>query len=384
MHIRMPRRHSSVRCWGALVVALALCAGPALAEPPATGGGVDDDVMASELATWERAADAALRDHAEALAAGGDADDKLAAFLLYPMDSTYDAQGAGRRAGPRPAHVQQWLLDAAADPAAPSPSALWRVASNCPIEPARCDAEGALERLVRLDPGNGAVWLLKAQRAHARGDRVDSERWFTRAADAPRIDFYDRDQGRLLLRSAAGVELPPMGAKAAAAQRQLSGSDSPATTAGWLDASLFGRWMAWAIPALQWASSQCPTGAAALTDAGQLDRCRRLHARMAEQATMTVTQLYALAKAIQLQPELPSLREAYRQALWQYAQATQVLTPFDQPPPADYLRRVLADGELATWATLLEAAGIALVAPAGWLPDHPGQRELILTGTRSD
>ena len=200
----------------------------------------------------------------------------------------------------------------------------------------------------------------------------------------PRIDFYDRELGRLLLHAGAGVELPPMGAKAAGALHELAGADVSATTAGWLDAALIGRWIAWGVPGLQWVGSQCRTGDAVAMDADQLDRCQRLLARMAEQATMTVTQLYALAKVIQLQPERPSAREAYRQALWQHAQVAEVLNRADQPPLSDYVRRVLADGELATWAALLEADGIARTAPAGWLPDAPHQRELILTGNRSN
>lgn len=383
MRTRTPRRSPFAGCWGAAVATLVLCAGPALADLASTDA-VVDEVLATELATWEFAANAALRERAEALAAGGDADDKFAASLLYPVESTFDAQAAGRSPGMRPAHVHQWLLDAVADPVDPSLPALWLVASNCPLEPARCDPEGALERLVQLDPGNGAVWLLKAQRADARGDRAESERWFARAAAVPRFDFYDRELGRLLLHAGTGVELPPMGAKAAGALHELRGGDVSTSTAGWLDAALIGRWIAWAVPGLQWVGSQCRTGDAAVMNADQLDRCQRLLARMAEQATTTVTQLYALSKGVQLQPGLPSAREAYRQALWQHAQVAEVLMRADQPPVADYVRRVLADSELATWATLLEAAGIARAAPAGWLPDVPHQRELILTGKRSN
>jgi hypothetical protein len=383
MRIRTCRRPSSVRRWGTIAAALALCAGTALAEVAAPPGTVDDGAQAAGLATWERAADAALRARAEALAAGGDADDKFAAFLLYPVESTFDARAAGRPARLWPAHVQQWLLDASGDPDSPSLPALWRVAGDCPLAPARCDADGALERLLRLDPGNGAVWLLRAQRADARGDDAGRQRWFARAAEAPRIDFYDRDQGRLLLDAGAGVELPPMDSPAAMALQYVAGADFPATPAGWLDAALLGRWLAWVVPGLQWAIGECRPGDAAVQDAVQLDRCRRLFARMADQASMVVTQLAALSISIQLQPGLASLREDYRQALWQAAQIGARINRPGATPMPDYAHLVLDQGELAAWRRLLQQEGIDPAPPHGWLPDQARQRELILAGATS-
>jgi hypothetical protein len=96
-----------------------------------------------------------------------------------------------------------------------------------------------------------------------------------------------------------------------------------------------------------------------------------------------VTQLAALSISIQLQPGLASLREDYRQALWQAAQIGARINRPGATPMPDYAHLVLDQGELAAWRRLLQQEGIDPAPPHGWLPDQARQRELILAGATS-
>lgn len=382
------RPHTACRrvpaTWCLIGALLAPGAGPAVADDATTpGSAIEAQPQASaELAAWERDANANLRAHAEALAGRGSADSKLAAFLLYPLQGPGDGTDGSGSGWPPPAHVQQWFQDATSDRTTPSLPALWLAAGRCPLGPGRCDSDAALRKLLQLDPGNGAVWLLQAEVASTRGDEAGRQRAFARAANAQRVDFYDRDVGRLLLAAGAGAELPPMPPEVASQLSAFWGMAFAASAVGWRDANLIGRLSSWGLPGLQWVVGECRPDGRAADDASHRQQCQHLLATMAEQASMVVTQIAALSASIELQPERAVVREAYRQALWQHSQVAQLIDRPGATSLSGYAREVLGNGELAAWRKLLTDARIPLVAPPDWLPDVAHQRELIQTGTR--
>lgn len=135
----------------------ALCAGPATAATPSTEPTrvTGDAALPAEYERWQRGFDAAMLEHAHALAARGDARSLLAATLIAPV--SFD-QASGRPQPPA-ADPQAWF-DAARAARPADPLVAWLEATDCPVPALQCDPDAAIARLLQVDGDNAAVqWL---------------------------------------------------------------------------------------------------------------------------------------------------------------------------------------------------------------------------------
>jgi hypothetical protein len=377
-------RETSVNI-GRLAVVLWLCA--SLYTAPVHADGVTDEnaeitrvlgpEMAADVAAWEDAFVQAQRDHARALAARGDSDALLGAVLLYPREFGETATGTGQM--PVPDEVTGWFTQAVVQ--APDDVLIaWLEAVHCPVDAAACDREAALERLREADADNAATWLETMRDADNRSDVAGRERAFSRAAASTHFDIHDRALGRLLAETVKGFRAPPQ-TPGLLALFKIVAEDT-----GWpqgeqrVVAQLISLWMHRMIPDVAFFTRTCVQGNEIEGDARHRRECRALFARMADGSTTAWTRQVALGVMVRLTRDLPDgtrWRERYRRYRWLSANAVELISPYHS---GLYLRNVLADGEIAAWEALLDAAGKPIDPPDGWLPDSANDRDLILGG----
>lgn len=338
------------------------------------------EALSGRIKAWDAAFLESRREHARDLVQKGDPRSLLGAVLLYPGE-IIQHEGSSTGVWRRPPAVHEWFVRARA--MAPDDRLLaWVEAVDCPVDASQCDRADALERLHRLDPTNAAVWLESMRDAQSAGDEGQAEILFERSAQANRYDVYDLALGALLLESDEGFEPPPMPSDIAELSEAVYEQAGMYLGTYMADAHLLGVWVSHAIPALQTPVGFCLRVDELVGDAARQASCRTLFALMAEDSSMAVTRQLSLGIMIRLTRETPQenrlWRERYREYQWQSQQMIDRLSPVI--PTEGYARDVLTNGELAAWRAFLDASGVSLTPPEGWLPDHPSYRSLILTG----
>ena len=122
----------------------------------------------------------ALEAYVQKLAARGDTHSLLAAAIVSPIRPTGAGQDPGIAAAN--AQVQGWLRQAIAK-GQDDALVAWAEATLCTVAVKDvCDPAQASQRLVRLQPDNAAVYLLRARQAEAAKDSAEADRLFHQAA----------------------------------------------------------------------------------------------------------------------------------------------------------------------------------------------------------
>lgn len=353
----------------------------AVAPPVSAQSPVDRAAAKSAAATdpahdavlaWRAAYTRALEAHLRERATDGDTRELLAAALLWPA---IDDGGDGDPAGARP--TGEWFHTAAT--ARPrDPLVAWREAAGCRPDWAGCDAEGALAYLLESAPDDMTVQLLAVDAAQRRGDAAAATAHLHAAAQAPHRSMPLLDLGRLFVASTAGVQAPPPDAQVAAALGRQYQLGRPATLADHAGILAVGVWVAQPLPAYGVLSRMCEAEAAA--PSAQRDDCVRVMERLADSPVL-IEALIGAARSVRLagqgEAAVPA-RERLRRIAWLQEQAQRLLSgAAGTPLPPDYLQRFLEQGELPALQMALQANGIAIAPPSGWLPGDPRLRDLV-------
>ncbi|GAB3511627.1 hypothetical protein GCM10027400_17090 [Pseudoxanthomonas daejeonensis] len=390
---RGPRRQGAFRYGFAAVMALG--AGmPAWAhDPPAQAAvaGKEAGTQANAVAghdahathraavkDWNAAYARALKAHLQGLAAQGNARGLLAAALLRPAIAGVDpATGTGSSAV---ASEGDGWFDAASAVRPRDPLVAWRETTGCQPLWRHCDPAGALAFLLETAGDDMAVHLSALAAAHQRGEMEAAAHHLHAAVQAVRNSGPLVELGRLLLDSVATLQAPAMPPEVAAALGSDFRLNRAATVADQNGVVAMAVWAAQALPAYGPLSSMCRVDAD--TSAGLRDDCTRIMARLAD-SPILIEAMLGTVRSVRLAgegKEAAAWRERLRQLNWTQEQAQHLIMSSTAPLPADYLQRSLRDGEMAAMNALLEASGIPLQAPAGWLPENPRMRGLVLEG----
>lgn len=348
-----------------------------------------DPATQQALQEWEQRYEQVHRDHVQALAARGDSRSLLAAAELTSGSPLAVAPvDVRQRAASDDQALALFRAALATEPV--DPLALWLGVSRCQGQRAEpnCDRRALLQRLVKLDADNALVWLYLAVDARQAGDESQASQYFARAAAAPRFDSYDVAYGRFLLGAHEGLEFPPLAPELISAlllhatDGQVDDDELPFDLPELLDVAMMGRWAAFAFPAFNYLTDFCPVKEPAKMAPSHRDECRELLATMAETATNLLTKQAGLSYMAQLtrdDADGAKWLERLRQSNWRQARYIELAQAnHGMEPAVGYIRRVLAKGELAALAHVIESAGMDLTAPDGWIPDYGTARELLL------
>lgn len=355
----------------------ALWASPATAATPSTEPTpvTGDAAMPAEDRRWQRGLDAAMLDHAHALAARGDARSLLAAALIAPI-SFDEASG---RALPISADAQAWF-DAARAARPADPLVAWLEATGCPLA-LQCDADAAIARLLQVDGDNAAVQWLAINAALHGGDEITARTHLRLAANAERFQPYINEVLQLLLEARDAAALAPMDASTATAMGTAQHFGRPTSDAEMVAVVSMAQWAAIAMPAVAGVAKLCQLDVdAPQRDAALRQDCAGLLARAANDGSVMVYPAVALPALIELSEgaEQAAWQARLREFAWLYEQAAPLLsTPDAEAGLVGYARQMAADGELAAMRQLLQANHIPLAPPADWLPTAPRYRALL-------
>ena len=340
----------------------------------------DAETLAA-IEQWQRDHLAAIGRHTRTLLVSRDPHDQLAAALLLPMLHMQQLQGQASQSDPQWSQRQASAAFAAARDLAPDDRLVaWLEVVACPglgvASDSGCEPEAALARLQQLDAGNAAAWLQGL--GSASPESKEFEQLLAKAAASSRYEIPFGATGRLLTEVLGQVDAPPPSPRIAAAMGQDFGLGRPATRRD-LDGSVaMAVSSAAPLSAMAVLSRACPGDGDAVT-APRRARCIAIHTLMSVEPT-ALSQAMALTKLVLFtadQPEGAGWRERLREHHWVWDNASALMR---QGVPQDYLATVWRDGELVAVKGLLQAAGMPLTPPAGWLPDNEHRRSLVTTG----
>lgn len=325
---------------------------------------------------WHEAAAEATRNHLRSVAARGDARSLLAVAMLWPQwqdDATQEA---------RPAIAQErraWF-EAARSVRPRDPLVAWVEASDCGGLSDDCDGEGALQFLLEAEPDNAAVHILALGAAEQSGKQDQSEALWQAAALANNYDARILETSQLLYSAMSGASMPPLSPALAQSMGELLGTGREATPEDLQHVSTMAVWAAVAIPAYQTVTRGCRSDLRAPISSQRQAQCERIMAVMSQEESILISPMIGLRKMVELtrdRAEGSAWRERLRQFHWVYENAQRSMNSGKGAIPAAYLSWVLQEGELLAMRKLLQANGIAPVAPAGWLPERADIRALL-------
>jgi hypothetical protein len=309
---------------------------------------------------------AALQAHLQILAARGQPRDRLDIALLLPLlDRDSVADPALRRDA----------LALARD--APGHRALvaWLEAIGC-IDIEACDASVA--RLQQLEPDNAAAWLLALElQATAQTSAREAESQLAllkQAARASRYDDHLADASRETLRALQPVHWPPLDRHGETAVREMLQLPESVSGSALRPALMATYATAMDIPPYRATDEACAPDTALRPGSDRLGSCRAVMSLMADGDSL-IAQVLGTTRMVRLTPDGPEAahwRERLRQSHWLRAQWPKIGSP-----ALSYAIR--EQGEVPAVRAELERRGLAL-PPAGWLPEQPRARSLILTG----
>lgn len=320
-----------------------------------------DFAARARFAVWERESEDALR---RGLMTGPapDVDVLLARAVFAPT-----LVPAGAAAPEATAQLVDVSLAEAARKAPDDAAVAWMEATACPDTAQHCSRDGAMQRLIRLEPDNAAVWLLAAEWAATAGDTAALEAYLAQAGRTRRHDLHYGEGPNALLRALERVRIPPRSPEQEQAiravldlppQAVLSDDDVRTVWASMADA-------AW-LPSFSGVARACHPDTTS-----QRAACIGAYTVMADSDTMAARAI-ALARMVQLTQgtdSSPPWRERFRRYLWLLDQG--------QPEPlTTYLRAWWAQGEAPAREAWWAAQGQAV--PADWLPENPRYRAMVL------
>lgn len=332
---------------------------------------------------WHKAFVDATRHHLRSIAAQGDPQNLLAAALLWPGPA---ATGDQADMPVRSSQEKRAWFDAARRARPRDPLVAWIEANDCGGLSDSCDPQGALQFLLRADPGDAAVLLHAFGNAERKSDTKTADQYWTAAAAADSYDTRTLEIGQLLHAVSKDVALPPLDARVASLMGRSLGLGRDATGDDLRDMGAMSVWTALGIPAFQTFTRRCSTASpTTLTVEAQL-QCERIMTLLAEDQSTLIAPMIGLPKMVGLttgSAEAKDWRERVRQFRWTYENALPYLSGLyrtENVIPADYLRWVMTEGELVAMRRLLQSNGVAPLPPVGWLPDNPRYRSLVATG----
>ena len=339
-----------------------------------------DPVLARVHAQWVARHRVALETHLRTVAARATPRDLLVAGLLWPPDEQAEAEGDF------PARQSAVWLQAAYDAQPRDVLVDWTLLDACLWRGVTCDRDALLQGLLKADAGNAELQLRGMSDALRQGDSAQADMYWQAAVRAPRYHERAGEIGRLLQDTLRSVPAPPLDPRVAAAMGEDLRLGRPATAGDIADIGSLGLIMAIAVPTLQPVTERCKPVGGRLSPT-RLDECRTVLTRITDDQSLLITQIIALPSLMELPSsavEQTALRERLRRLAW----VSENATPGQEgrpgwTVPADYAMRFMRDGELPAMRYLLQANGIALEPPAGWLPQTPHWRNLILTGSTS-
>jgi len=172
-----------------------------------------------------------------------------------------------------------------------------------------------------------------------------------------------------------------MTSEVADALGRLYGLNRPAAAADAYGVPVVAVWAALPWPAYAPLTRLCD--AATPSPATRRDDCVRVMARLAGSPVMADA-LIGTLRSVRLAgdgADAPAWRERLRRLVWLQESATRLLSVQSAAPlPADYFERFLREGEMAALEDVLRANGLPAQPPAGWLPDDPRLRGLVVEG----
>ncbi len=341
----------------------------------------DDAEVEAEYERWRLGFDAAMLDHARALAARGDARSLLAAMMI--ASPRFDETSG--QLHPVSAEQQAWF-DAARAVRPADPLVAWLEATGCPVPASQCDTDAAIARLVRIDGDNAAVQWLAINAALDGGDEVAARTHLRVAAQASRFEPYTGEILQLSLETRDAAPLPTMAPATAKVLGVKHDLGRPARNEDLVALQSITDWAAVALPPMSGVMQLCrfepdpPERDAALRQ-----DCIGLMAQLAASDSILIYPAIALPMLIELTtgPRQASWRSALREYAWVYEQASDLMWPgaARQFDPAEYASWVVAEGELGAMRKLMQRNRIPIEPAADWLPRQPSYRALITTGT---
>jgi hypothetical protein len=293
-----------------------------------------------------------------------DADSALALALLTPLLA---AEGSTPEAEAALGEAARLMPD--------DPDIAWLEAMRCPSESTLCDRASGLQRLMRLDADNAAVWLAAADGAYQDGDRAAFDEYLHLAAQASHYDSRYGAGSQRLADLLASAPLPPRSPQAERALRRMAGLDAGQVLS---DADL--------KTVLATVHGQSPMDLPAVTPvhrrcrpplpASRRSDCMGASTRMAN-GDIFLSRIMGASQMVNLTAGTPAnryWRERLRQEKWLLA-STRTFPDWTSP---EILRAVWQRGEVPALQAWLKANDHAM--PPGWLPDDPRQRDLITLG----
>lgn len=314
------------------------------------------------MALWQRQFQAAAAERVAMLLERGDARSLYEALLLLPGSGALDDDDYGRD--------RQAILDRARALAPDDPHLALVAAIDCGSE--ECDRAAAIDELLRLQPDNALGALLALDAALEAGDPAAIERWLARAAAAGHYDLGYTRTARDYAWAFGNVPAPTMDAETVRRTVASWGLEVEAATSAddLVTSNAMGVALAHALPSMVGLSDLC---SARRVSSARLATCHRIWRHMAASDT-AIAQAFALPQLVQMTGDATARRhwqERLRHFSWLMQEAGRIT---DLQAARDHVRL----GEIQAWERLLKRRGITM--PAGWLPDHPRHRSLILTG----
>ena len=331
----------------------------ALAGRVPTNVELDDE---RAVALWQRQFQAAAAERIAMLLERGDARSLYEALLLLPGSGALGDQDYGRD--------RQAILDRARALAPDDPHLALIAAIDCGR--GECDRAAAIDELLRLQPDNALGALLALNAALDAGDTAAIERWLARAAAAGHYDLGYTRTARDYAWAFGNVPAPHIAAEIVQRTVASWGLEVDAATSSddLVTSNAMSVALAHALPSMVGLSDLC---SARRVSSARLAKCHRIWRHMAGSDT-AIAQAFALPQLVQLTGGAAGRRhwqERLRHFSWLMQEGSRVAD-------IQAVRDHLLLGELQAWERTLQRRGLAM--PAGWLPDYPRYRSLILTG----
>jgi hypothetical protein len=322
---------------------------PLTATPPAQPSAMQAEADASpDMQQCQSDFRDAVRARLLRAAQSPNAQDRAGAALLAPVAFGPEAATEDTLAS----------LQSAAERQPRDPLLAWLAASACGSE-AECDRTALINRALKLESDNGAVWVLAIDAAMDRNDLTQAERLLHDTARATRFDIHWGDSARLI-RATMGPQIQtPACTRAAAELGRMVQLERPGTVDD-LAPVMAGTLVP--IPSLHGLMRLCAVDAQQVPPLRAAD-CRAIYMRMAdaEELISAMIGLRGMVRYAATRSERVRYRERLRNAYWLNREGGPLLGPAS-------LQLAWEQGEVSVMTALLEEAG-RWPAPADWVPE---------------
>ena len=306
----------------------------------------------------------------EELGKRDDQDAMLARALIAPMLHPGKDDAAAS-----PQHTRSALLAAAVAAHPDDADVAWHQAMHC-VPDEGCERGAAIDRLLELEPGNLAGWMLALSEARDAGDETAVQATMAAAAKASYYDPRTRATFLRLQDAFADVPIPPSCTTPAFRREwaEMMKSDVPPTSA---DLAMVTAIAVVSAEMLAYSPLRdvCLNRDGVVQPKSRIESCRSVVANIADGDNL-IDLMIGESMMVELTAgttEGARWRERYRQSSWLYGQYANL-----QHDLASARRRWI-EGEVPTIRKELSAKHL-WPAPLDWPPDDERARSLILTG----